>query len=211
MAIFVLVYYKEAANFSELYVNKNPKIDFLNMQQEKSMIIAAQENAAKFKLLFDKYYNTIYNYALRRTCNIHTAEDIAANTFMKALNNIKKYKWKGISFSSWLYRIATNEIKLYYRKTNRLTSLTPDIEAQLKDDNKTDARLLEAEEILEKNEIFRQIHNTITMLKLKYQNVLTLRYFEEKSIKEIASILNLSENTVKTQIRRGLMQLRKQL
>jgi len=48
-------------------------------------------------------------------------------------------------------------------------------------------------------------------LKLKYQTVLTLRYFEDKSIKEISEILEMSENTVKTHIRRGLMQLRKQL
>jgi RNA polymerase sigma-70 factor (ECF subfamily) len=180
-------------------------------QSEQELIKAAQKNPDEFHHLFNRYYDLIFNYSLRRTCHVQLAEDVTANTFLKALNQIKKYRWKGIPFSSWLYRIATNEINLAHRKSKRLTPLTTEITAHLKDDTKTDSALLEAEETLAKNEKFIHIYNALKKLKMKYQTVLTLRYFEEKSIKEIADILEMSENTVKTHIRRGLIYLREKI
>jgi len=126
-------------------------------------------------------------------------EDLTANTFLKALNNVKNYKWKGVSLSSWLYRIATNEINLNFRKMKRLVPLTPQISTELQTKTTSDQFLND-----------KKVSTALFKLKLKYQSVLTLRYFEEKSIGEISKILGRS-NTIKTQIRRGLIQLRKLL
>ena len=180
-------------------------------QQERRMIEMAQQNPDEFQHLFNKYFDPIFNYALRRTCDAHLADDVAATTFLKAFDQIKKFKWKGISFSAWLYRIATNEIAQVYRKTKRMIPLTSEVASNLKDERSSDTALLEAEELLARNEKFKQIYAALARLKIKYQTALTLRYFEEKSIKEMASILNLSENTIKTHIRRGLKQLKEYL
>lgn len=180
-------------------------------QAERQLIEMAQQNPDEFQHLFNKYYDPIFNYALRRSCDAHIADDVAATTFLKAFDKIKNFKWKGISFSAWLYRIATNEIAQIYRKTKRTTPLTSQVAANLKDERSSDTALLEAEELLARNEKFKQIHTALSRLKMKYQTALTLRYFEDKSIKEIAAILDLSENTVKTHIRRGLKQLREYL
>ncbi len=177
-------------------------------QQERQLIEMAQQNPDEFQHLFNKYFDPIFNYALRRTCDAHIADDVTATTFLKALNQLKNFKWKGISFSAWLYRIATNEIAQVYRKTKRMTSLTSEVAANLKDERSSDTALLEAEELVARNEKFKQIHAALSRLKIKYQTALTLRYFEDKSIKEIATILDMSENTVKTHIRRGLKQLK---
>lgn len=180
-------------------------------QDERQLIEMAQQNPDEFQHLFNKYYDPIFNYALRRSCDAHIADDVAATAFLKAFDKIKNFKWNGISFSAWLYRIATNEIAQVYRKTKRTTPLTSQVAANLKDERSSDTALLEAEELVARNEKFKQIHTALSRLKMKYQTALTLRYFENKSIKEIAAILAMSENTVKTHIRRGLKQLREYL
>jgi RNA polymerase sigma-70 factor (ECF subfamily) len=192
----------------ELDVSYENKTSEPETQQERQLIEMAQQNPDEFQHLFNKYFDPIFNYALRRTCDVHIADDVTATTFLKALNQIKNFKWKGISFSAWLYRIATNEIAQVYRKTKRMTSLTSEVAANLKDERSSDTALLEAEELVARNEKFKQIHAALSRLKIKYQTALTLRYFEDKSIKEIAAILDMSENTVKTHIRRGLKELK---
>lgn len=181
------------------------------IQDEQRLIEKAQKNPDDFQHLFNKYYDAIFNYVLRRSCDVHIADDVAATTFLKAFDQIKNFKWKGVSFSAWLYRIATNEIAQVYRKSKRMIPLTSEAEAKLKDERSSDSALLEAEESVARNEKFKQIHAALSRLKRKYQTALTLRYFEDKSIKEIAAILDISENTVKTHIRRGLKQLKEYL
>lgn len=180
-------------------------------QQEYKWILESQKDTEAFQNLFNKYYNTIFNYILRRTCNNSAAKDITANTFMKALDNIKKFQWKGVPFSAWLYRIATNEVNQYHRKTKRTVTLPPEDIANFKGDSSSDSELMAAEEAVAKSQQFQKVRAAIVLLRLKYQTVITLKYFENFTIKEIADILNLPENTVKTQIRRGLKQLKERL
>ena len=180
-------------------------------QPDAGLLKDCQSDPNAFEKIFHKYHDQIFNYAVRRTCNVSLAQDVTANTFLKALNHIGNFKWKGISLSSWLYRIATNEINLHYRKSKRLTPLTFELSKTLIDESKADSVLLEIEEAMIQHEKYKMACDALSKLKLKYQTVLTLRYFEDKSIKEISEILEISENTVKTHIRRGLMQLRKQL
>lgn len=181
------------------------------LNQEREWIMASQKDPVAFQPLFNKYYNQIFNYILRRVCNVTLTQDIAANTFYKALINIKKYKWRGFLFSSWLYRIATNEINLYHRKNRREFPLTMNLEANLRDPVLTDSALLKAEEVIIKNKEFQNLHTQISKLKPKYQNAITLHYFENKTIREISKILKLPENTIKTHLRRGLIKLKELL
>lgn len=154
------------------------------------------------------YHDAIFNYVLRRTFDVVRAQDITSNTFLKALDNLNKFHWKGVGFSAWLYRIATNEINLSYRNQNKTVPLSEDITKRTKDELTADHALIQAEENMLRNEKFREMHAALAQLDEKYQTVLSLKYFEEKSTKEIAEILGISENTVKTHTRRGLLKLR---
>lgn len=180
-------------------------------RQELQWIREAQHNPEAFEPIFNRYYNAIFNYILRRTADEHTAKDIASNTFLKALDKINQFHWKGIPFSSWLYRIATNEINQYYRKNKRLVHLSDAQAAAMESDVRSDAGLTASEDKREKEQQSARIKQAILKLKPKYQDVLTLRYFEDLPVKSIADILELPENTVKTHIRRGLKHLEKKL
>ncbi len=181
------------------------------IEQEKAWVEAARRDPQAFQNLFDKYHDRILNYALRRTCNLHLAQDITASAFMKALDNIHKFTWRGVTFSAWIYRIATNEINQNYRKIKRMTPLTPEISRGVTDDVRSDNSVLRREEMQVQKAKMKRVYAALAKLKPRYQTVLSLRYFENKSIKEIAEILELPENTIKTHIRRGLIQMREQL
>ena len=76
------------------------------------------------------------------------AKDLTANTFLKALENLSGFHWRNVPFSAWLYRIATNEIKLYNRKNNRLSQLSDERIGHLKSERQTDDELMQAEEAI---------------------------------------------------------------
>lgn len=178
-------------------------------RQELEWIQESKRHPEAFEPLFSKYQNSIFNYILRRTCNMALSKDLTASTFMKALEHIHQFQWKGIPFSAWLYRIATNEINQYFRKHRKTVPLTDELVGNLQSDSKTDAALLDAEEKEQGRNRSRIVYKALIRLKKKYQDVLTLRYYEDLSIREISGILDIPENTVKTHMRRGLQQLKK--
>ncbi len=178
---------------------------------EEELIRRARLDPAAFRPLFDRYHDQIFNYLLRRTSDVHLAKDLTSSTFLKALENIHRFRWRGISFAAWLYRIATNEVNLSYRNSKRTIPFSKEMEQTLRAEGRSDAALLEAEEQIRRNVRFQKMHRALSTLEVKYQTVLALRYFEDKSIREIAEITGKPENTVKTLIRRGLMQLREKL
>ncbi|MBN1999688.1 RNA polymerase sigma factor [candidate division KSB1 bacterium] len=182
-----------------------------SLEQEREWIQAAQNRAEDFEPLFNRYHDMIFHYCLRRTWNEQLARDLTANTFLKALENIKRYYWQGTAFSSWLYRIAINEINQNYRKIKRMVPLSLQKKMDLPDEKQPDSDLLAEEEMKKQRDQIQRVHAVLLRLNSKYQAVLSLRYFENKSMKEISEILNIPENTVKTRIRRGLITLKKRL
>jgi len=183
----------------------------MNPNDEKDLIKKAQKEPEAFGKLYDKYYPQIFSYILKRVADLDIAQDITSEAFFKALKNLRKFRWKNISFSGWLYRIANNEIANYYRKNRYLVSLEI-----LRDEqgfepvapHNPEIEFLEAEEELKKHQDFLKIQEKISQLPIKYQEVITLRFFEKKKIKEISEILGKKEGTVKSLLSRGLEKLR---
>ncbi|KAA3618700.1 MAG: RNA polymerase sigma factor [Calditrichaeota bacterium] len=180
----------------------------LTKEHERELIRAAQKDPEHFRHLFNYYHDMIFNYVLRRTFDAFKAQDITSNTFLKALDNLHRFQWKGVAFSAWLYRIATNEINQSYRNQHRTIPLSDEVAGKVRSDIPTDQELLRAEENMARDVKYRKMHAALSRLDKKYQSVLSLKYFEGKSTKEIAEILDISINTVKTHTRRGLMKLR---
>jgi len=115
-----------------------------------------------------------------------------------------------VPFSAWLYRIAGNEINNGYRRDARLQRLKQELQSFAGDpDNLVAEEIARAEEDLQKHEDFLELHRNISQLPMKYQEVIALRFFEEKPLKEIGLILGKSEGTVKSLLYRGLDKLRR--
>jgi len=181
----------------------------MDLDREKILVIKSKKDPVAFGELYEAYYSQIFGYILKRTADIHATMDITSETFFKALNNIDRFRWKGVSFSSWIYRIASNEITNYYRKKKS----GQEIKRELIDSPDTlnesfEDEINKAEIELERHEEFLALHECISKLPEKYQEVIALRFFEEKKIKEIAEIIQKSEGTVKSLLHRGLERLK---
>jgi RNA polymerase sigma-70 factor (ECF subfamily) len=184
-------------------------------EQEAQLVQKCHRDPAAFGEVFDLWYKPIFGYILRRTADYDLSKDIAAETFLKAFLKIGGFKWRGISLSAWLYRIATNELNMYYRsskyKPASLQELleNPQMEKLLHQPADEERDLLEKE--LKAHSDYNLIRARLLKLDIKYQEVIALRYFEQKTNGEISLILDKNEGTVKSLLSRGLEKLRNML
>jgi RNA polymerase sigma-70 factor (ECF subfamily) len=184
----------------------------MNLSEEKELVRQAQKAPDAFAKLYDQYYPKIFGYVLRRTANLEVAQDITSETFLKALKKLWQFQWRNISFSPWLYKIATNEVNQYFRKAEYKKSLSlEELQEQGFEpvsSHDPESELVEAQEKLEQHQDFLEIQKKIVRLSAKYQEVITLRFFEKKQISEIAEILGKKEGTIKSLLHRAVGKLR---
>lgn len=177
---------------------------------EVELLNKIKDNPGFFSEIFKLYYKQIFGYILRRTGDFDETADIASDTFFKAFTNIKNFSYKGISIKVWLYRIATNEVNQFYRQRQKNNSMFERVDFEDKELFKNylqqDKEELEVE-LLNHNQ-FLTVLRILKTLPHKYQEVISLRYFEGKDNKEISEILNLNEGTLKSLLSRGLDKLR---
>ncbi|HEY4600564.1 MAG TPA: RNA polymerase sigma factor SigW [Cerasibacillus sp.] len=182
-----------------------------NIIREKIKRVKKGDQSA-FEDVVVLFQSRIYQHCYRMLGNAHEAEDIAQEAFIRAYVNIHSYDDKR-KFSTWLYRIATN------LSIDRLRKRKPDffLDAEIKGTDgldmysqlATDARLPEEE--VQGMELQNYIYQEIANLPPIYRSIITLRYLEEFSLKEISEIMDLPLGTVKTRIHRGREALRKKL
>jgi RNA polymerase sigma-70 factor, ECF subfamily len=186
----------------------------MDREEEYRIIESSRTDPEAFGGIFGDYYPAIFRYAMHRTGNAAVSGDIASETFFKALNKLYTYHRTEAPFSSWLYRIATNEINYYFRKRKYEPA---SYDAAVEDGGfgepaarvDVEREFMEAQALADKNRDFLEVKEAVSALPVKYQEVLALRYLEDKKISEIGAILGKSEGTVKSLISRGLDRLRK--
>jgi len=167
----------------------------------------------KFAEVYEAFYKNIFGYVFRRTTNYDASKDIAAETFLKAYTGIGKFRWRNISILHWLYRIATNEINKYFNSSKYLPESLNRIQEEygvdITDYSNAETERILLEEDLQRHRDFVKINDLINKLDTKYQEVLALRFYEQKSIEEIAVILGKKTGTVKSLLSRGVDKLKK--
>lgn len=171
------------------------------MEAEWLEIQAAQQNPAMFRPLYDRYYTPIFRFIYRRTANEDLTADICSQVFMKAMQRIDKYQYKGVPFSAWLYRIASNEVTQHFRNNqkNRVVSI--------EDQNFQEI----ADEVVEIKSEFRREAMIHALRELPKDDVhlIEMRFFEQRPFKEIADILEITESNAKVKTYRILEKLKK--
>lgn len=183
------------------------------LEDEKRLIEGIRRDPQRFGILYEKYYPVIFNYVLRRTGEFDVSRDITSEVFLKSFLKIRRFRWKGVSIGNWFYRIATNEVNRYYRSKKYRPEILADAGGfdlnELADPSSLAAEQREAERRLNEHRQFREIVSHLSGMSAKYQEVISLRYFEQLGIREISQIVGRKEGTVKSLISRGLDKLRK--
>ncbi len=171
------------------------------IRSEQSIVERSKRNPKDFAELYERYFDRIYYFILRQTDDEETAGDLSSQTFVNALNNLSKYEFRGLPFSAWLYKIASNEVNKFYRKKkgNKIYSIEE----------------IKVREIIERGnedydeEVIQRLLGYLKDLPADMLQVLELRFFEDKDFKEIAFILDMTESGAKMRTYRALDKLRR--
>lgn len=174
------------------------------MQDEESLVRRAkQHDQEAFAQLYEEYFDKIYRYVALKVGDRMEAEDITQQVFLKAIKSISSFKWKGFPFSSWLFRIAHNQVVDYLRKKAKREAVALDDTLLTSDDDPH----LEFERKLD----IEQLALATKKLTRAQQEVISLRFAGELPIAQVAKVMGRSEGAVKALQHSAVVALRRVL
>lgn len=167
------------------------------------LIKASQKNLKHFGPLYDRYYTAIFRFIHKRVSDKDQTADLAQQVFLKAMMNIKGYQDRGFPFSAWLYRIAINEVNMFYRKKkkNVHVSITGmEIREMI---NEVDGGVDDVN--------LHRVVMALNDLPEEKTQLIDLRFFEKCSYREIGEIYGITEANAKMRVRRTLQQIKRSI
>lgn len=156
--------------------------------------------------IVERYEKKLFSYIYRLVGNKEEAEDILQNVFVKAYRNIKSFDM-GRKFSSWIYRIAHNEAINFLKRRNKRKFISWEDIVTSKDKIETKSEERSPIDLWIREESRLEVQKALGQLPEKYQKVLMLRYFSDKSYAQIGRIIKSPVNTVGTLINRAKKKL----
>jgi len=173
---------------------------------EEELILKAQGgDSYAFGLLYDAYVSQIYRFIFLKLGGMKAeAEDITHQVFMSAWKNIKKYQFQGYPFSSWLYKIARNEVIDFWRTKKNNVSIHDIHEEFL---GETDENELSVDIKIDTE----LVSLCIKRLDSHYQDVLILKFVEELTNEEIAKAMGKTEGSVRVIQHRAIKKLKQEI
>jgi RNA polymerase sigma-70 factor (ECF subfamily) len=169
---------------------------------EEELIKMSQADPKAFRPLYEKYFKRVYLFVLHRVGDKQLACDITSQSFLKALVHIHKFKFKGLPFSSWLFRIALNECNDHFRKQrrHRVVTIEDHILENLHEELMSNTR---------EEDLRQMLPSILGKLSEEELQLIELRFFEQRPFKEVADIIGITETYAKVKVYRILEKMRK--
>jgi RNA polymerase sigma-70 factor, ECF subfamily len=171
--------------------------DFSDSSDERYLVEAARRDPKCFAELYERNFELVYSFVARRVGDRHAAEDLTSEVFLRALAAIRAFEWRGVPFSAWLIRIASNAVKDRWKSEANAKLVTADEEPIAPTSPLFDDGL--------------RLYALVEKLPSDQKRVIVLRFSEEKSIRDIAGELGRTEGAVKQLQFRALKNLRQWL
>jgi len=169
----------------------------------KLVQLAVKGDEKAYAELLERYKDAIYYMLLKMVNNKNDAEDLTIEAFGKAFKNIEQYT-PNYAFSTWLFKIATNNcIDFIRKKKANVISIDNGEDSSEMSSPSLQSNTLDPEADMIKNQKVTLMRSVVHKLKPRYRNLIELRYFKEYSYEEIANELNLPLGTVKAQLFRA--------
>jgi RNA polymerase sigma-70 factor (ECF subfamily) len=168
-------------------------------KDERLAIEAAQKDPARFAELYENNFERVYAYIARRVHDRTEAEDVTSEVFHQALANLPKFQWRGVPFAAWLFRIAANSIIDRGNRAAREQELPEGFELP----SEAGSEVID-DEVERRARLFQ----FVSRLPEDQRLVISKRFSEEKSIREIANEIGRSEGAVKQLQFRAVQTLR---
>src|SRR5262245_47494216 len=170
---------------------------------ERLLIEAAQQDPLRFAALYEKHFDRVYAFIARRAGDRAEAEDLTAEVFHRALENLARFEWRGVPFLAWLLQIARNSLADRWERAAREgREAAPAIDDGMSDATRTDSGM--------SADVDRRaaLSELVNRLPHDQQRVIVARFVEQRSIREIATLLGRTEGAVKQLQLRALANLR---
>jgi len=171
------------------------------------LLARARSDPENFVLLYRRHYDAVFRYCVHRLLDRESAEDVTSEVFLNAVRKFESFDGADEQkFRNWLYRIATNAVNNHLRKLARRNRMLKILGRAVSTayDSQHEFENINSENIV----ILKQ---AMTTLKPRYQTIITLRFFENLKLTEIAEILDSKPATVRTQLSRALAELRRKI
>ncbi len=148
---------------------------------ERLLVEAAQRDPSRFAELYELNFERVYAFIVKRVRDRDTAQDVTSEVFHEALANIRSFEWRGVPFAAWLYRIAANCIADRWKRQGR--ELPAEAAEEPLEDPQFEQRAL--------------LVQLVQQLPADQRLVITRRFFEDRSIREIADEMGRSDGAIK--------------
>ena len=168
-----------------------------SIDDERSLIEAAQADPARFLELYDRHVDRVYAYVSRRAGSRAAAEDLTSAVFEQALTKLSSFEWRGVPFAAWLFRIAAHALADHWRRGERDSYDPPP-------DVPDEREHLDLERRV-------SLFQLVDRLPDAQRQVIQMRFVEGRSIRDVAVALDRSEGAVKQLQLRALENLRRGL
>lgn len=171
------------------------------IDRERLLVEAAQRDPARFEPLYERYHEPIFRYIDQRMSDRDLAFDVTSQVFLKALQNLHRYEFRGLPFGSWLFRIAKSELNKMFRAQKAQRSV-----------NITDEHCNDLLEEMEESSLepYRDVVIAkIAELPEQELQLVEMRFFEKRSFREMGEILELTEVNAKIKLYRTLKKLKR--
>lgn len=174
-----------------------------NTSQEQDWLARAKTDPSVVGVIYDAYADRLYGFLFKRCGHKETAEDLVSRTFMKFIETLPSFEWRGVSLGAWLYRTASNALTDHWRSASHRMDRELDTDSwdpPAQDQNPA----WYAEQTLEREKLLEVMKD----LSSRDQEVLDLRFFGGLTVEEIATSLNISANHVSVLVYRATGRLR---
>jgi len=170
-------------------------------EDERSLVERARSDPEAFGLLYDHYMVGVYRFARSRVPDDAAAEDVTAETFLKALRGLHSYRDQGRPFGCWLYRIARNAVADHFRHESASVPLADYLPSEA----------VSAEEQTIRNDEIGRVWHAVEQLPAQQRTAMFLKYREDRSLPEVGALMGKSEAAAKLLIYRAMCRLRSEL
>ncbi|MFQ5616414.1 MAG: RNA polymerase sigma factor, partial [Anaerolineales bacterium] len=143
------------------------------LDDERELVERARHDRAAFGQLYRRHVKRIYAYIYRRTSDHTLAEDLTTAVFEEALRSIGRFKWQGVPFSAWLYRLAHTQVAQHHRRQSRRPKTVP------LDESLPEPAAGQPEQQAAAREERRNLKQSLANLSPKDQEIIHLTSFED--------------------------------
>ncbi len=165
-------------------------------------ILQIMESKETFEKYFNEYYSQVYKYILKRISNIADAEDLAMESFISCYKKFDEFDTNKASFATWLYVVVNNKLKNYYRDQKQ----TEELDSEQISFSGIEDEIIEAQYIYGMRQELAIALETLPDIQRK---IIILKYFNNKSSKEIAECMGMTAGNVRVNLTRAIDKLKK--